>query len=79
MSGSTPDNGLVNKLREAAWDEMRDSPFTHWSYADLPSKAKGRVDRTVAAVLMELAKSGQVAWAESLAGLAVVVEKGEHT
>lgn len=38
----------------------------------------GEARDAVAAVLMVLARSGQVAWADSLAALAVEVEKGEN-
>lgn len=74
VSGSTP---LTQRLRDAAWDEMRDAPYSNWSYGDLPERERVKVDRTIAAVLTGLARSGQVAWAESLKALADSIERGE--
>lgn len=70
-------NGLTQRLVEAAWSEMKGPPYTNWSYAELPTRAKARVDKTVVAMLRVLAESGQVAWADSLAALAESVERGE--
>ena len=48
-------SGLADRLRDAAWAEMKDSPYSNFSYGELPPKAKARVDRTVAAILRESA------------------------
>lgn len=50
-------SGLANRLAVAAWSEMKDSPYSNWSYDQLRPQAKARADRTVAAVLRELAEA----------------------
>lgn len=86
MSGSTPDSrSLADRLRDAVWAEMRDAPYSNWSYRELPTRAKARVDRTLAAVLRTLERYAIEETDENslhaldLDELAVVVEKGEHT
>jgi hypothetical protein len=70
-------SGLADRLVTAAADaiaksqcERHEEHEYHWHRADGVAAA--------AAVLRTLAESGQVAWAESLAGLAGVVERGEQ-
>jgi hypothetical protein len=80
-------SGLANRLAVAAWSEMKDSPYSNFSYDELPAKAKARVDRTVAAVLRELAKAADSFnddlrlhghQRRDLEALAEVIEKGEQ-
>lgn len=67
-------SGLADRLVTAATRAIVNAP--HDSH-DVPDyDVAGRQAAT--AVLMTLAESGQVAWAESLAGLAEVIEKGEQ-
>lgn len=62
---------------------MRDSPYTNWSYEQLPARAKGRVQRTVIAVLRTLERhviedmDGDLIHAFDLDEWAGVVERGE--
>lgn len=72
MSGS-----LANRLVEAADKVIADAETWKDVRVD-PEEREPIVRAVVAAVLMELARSGQVAWADSLAGLAGVVERGEQ-
>lgn len=51
---TTPEQSLINDLLIAAWSEMKDPPYSNWSYGELPERAKHRVKRTVAAVLRQL-------------------------
>lgn len=45
----------ATRLATAAWSQMKDSPYSNFSYGELPPRAKARVDRTVAVILRELA------------------------
>jgi hypothetical protein len=75
---------LANRLAVAAWEQMRDSPYTTWEYAELPSRAKAQVDRTVAAVLRELAQNGALLeehggdMPAACLALVEVIERGEQ-
>lgn len=75
-------NRLVTAAGEAIYDEIKKYPTPPpWSGAipGFHGATRDDVGRVAAvAVLMTLAESGQVAWAESLAGLAEVIEKGEQ-
>lgn len=79
LSGSTP---LTQRLVKAAWVGMKDSPYSNWSYSELPPAAKARVDETVIAMLLDLAegltKSGRPSiTVAGLLELADSIERGE--
>ena len=69
MSGS-----LANRLVEAAEAKLNELHAAD-GVVSYPTAARW----ATVAVLRTLAESGQVAWAESLAGLADAAEKGERS
>jgi hypothetical protein len=69
---------LANRLVEAADRVIADAETWKDVRVD-PEQREPIVRAVVAVVLMELARSGQVAWSDSLAALAGVVEGGEQT
>ena len=72
---------LVARLAKAAWSEMKAPPHTHWKYEELNPGPRSRVDRTVGAVLRELAvvleeESRDYASLVRLRDLADLIENG---
>lgn len=81
-SGVTPlTQRLVEAAGEAVFNEIKKWPTPPPFSGALPGFAGATQQdvgrRAAVAVLMELAQSGQVAWADSLAGLADSIERGE--